>query len=97
MRAHHLIRQEPVRLTIDKTAGGRAHQGLGQVDMLRHGMGGQLLEQQLVHRQPQNGMHPRLQPCAGLASEVCYCEVQAALPAKYVGDTVCDLAGVPVG
>lgn len=83
-------------ITIYQTASSGPHQGLGQVDMLRDSMGGQLLEQQLMHSQAQDGMHPVLQLGAGLASEVCYGEVKAALPAQYVGDTVGDLTGVPV-
>lgn len=63
--------------------------------MLRHSMGGQLLEQQLMHGQAQDGMHPGLQLGAGLAGEVRYGEVQAALPAQDVGDAVGDLTGVP--
>ena len=48
-----------------------------------------------MHSQPQNGMHPGLQLGAGLASQVCYGEVQTALPSKYVGHRVGDLARVP--
>lgn len=55
----------------------------------------QLLEQDLMHSQTQDGMHSGLQLCAGLASQVGYGEVQAALPSKYVGDRVGDLARVP--
>ena len=73
-------------LTVDKVTSSRAHKGLGQVDMLRNGMGWQLLEHQLVHSQPQNGMCGRLQAAASFASEVCNEEVQASLPAYDVGD-----------
>ncbi len=73
-------------LTVDKVTGSRANKGLGQVHMLRNGMGWQLLEDQLVDSQPQNGMCGRLQAAASFASEVRNEEVQASLPAHDVGD-----------
>jgi len=73
-------------LTVDKVTGSRAHKGLGQVHMLRNGMGWQLLKDQLMHSQPQNGMCGRLQAAASFASEVRNEEVQTSLPTHNVGD-----------
>ena len=73
-------------LTIDKVTGSGAHKGLGQIHMLRNGMCWKLLEDQLVHSQPQNGMRGRLQAAASFACEVRDEEVQTPLPTHDVGD-----------
>lgn len=63
--------------------------------MLRNGMGRQVLEGELMHSQPQDGMCCCLQATASFAGEMANEEVQAPLPAHNVGDREGDLAGVP--